>query len=328
MAKVVSCVRPVPHVLTKLGMVEVVSCVRSAPHVLSKFGTAKVVSSVCAKIQQVIAPYEDLTTVKRRKLQWYCLSPVHQVWPKPSSKAQWKGEEDKADRGREGKTTAEKWTGLEFVKSQRAVENRERWRKLVAKSSAVPQRPSRLRERWDESCKSSWCCVTPCAVDDLERYCTRRERWEALEVLTGPVMSYSHPTWVISFYRQLSTAILCLSCLPCRVLACPALSLVLLCRVLSCHVFAFRVFLVLPFVFFFFFFFGGGSSFFFIKFVCLALPCRLLSCLCLLCPCFLPHNVRLACFSVLFFVVVVCFFVCFCLGLSHLVLPCFTIALM
>ena len=38
------------------------------------------------------------------------------------------------------------WTGLEFGKSQRAVENREKWRKLVAKSSVVPQRPSRL---WD-----------------------------------------------------------------------------------------------------------------------------------------------------------------------------------
>ena len=39
------------------------------------------------------------------------------------------------------------WTGLEFAKSQRAVENREKWRKLVAKSSMVPQRPSRLRDR-------------------------------------------------------------------------------------------------------------------------------------------------------------------------------------
>ena len=37
------------------------------------------------------------------------------------------------------------WTGLEFAKSQRAVENREKWRKLVVKSSVVPQRP--LRER-------------------------------------------------------------------------------------------------------------------------------------------------------------------------------------
>ena len=38
------------------------------------------------------------------------------------------------------------WTGLEFGRSRRTVENREKWRKLVAKSSVVPQRPSRLRD--------------------------------------------------------------------------------------------------------------------------------------------------------------------------------------
>ena len=39
------------------------------------------------------------------------------------------------------------WKGLEFAKSQRAVENREKWGKLAAKSSVVPQRPSRSRDR-------------------------------------------------------------------------------------------------------------------------------------------------------------------------------------
>ena len=39
------------------------------------------------------------------------------------------------------------WTGLEFAKSQGAVENREKWRKLVSKSSVVPQRPLWLRDR-------------------------------------------------------------------------------------------------------------------------------------------------------------------------------------
>ena len=38
------------------------------------------------------------------------------------------------------------WTDLKFGKSQRAVENRGKWRKLVAKSSVVPERPSRLRD--------------------------------------------------------------------------------------------------------------------------------------------------------------------------------------
>ena len=42
---------------------------------------------VLAKIQQAIGPLEDLlTTVKRRKLQWY--GHVSRLWPKPSCKAQ------------------------------------------------------------------------------------------------------------------------------------------------------------------------------------------------------------------------------------------------
>ena len=47
------------------------------------------------------------------------------------------------------------WTGLEFSRSQRAGENREKWRKLVAKSSVVPQRPSRLTDWW-----WWWWCVS------------------------------------------------------------------------------------------------------------------------------------------------------------------------
>ena len=35
------------------------------------------------------------------------------------------------------KLKTREWTGLEFGKSQRAVENREKWRKLVPKLSAV-----------------------------------------------------------------------------------------------------------------------------------------------------------------------------------------------
>ena len=43
-----------------------------------------------------------------------------------------------------------KWTGLEFAKSQRAVENREKWRELVAKSSVVPRRPPQSEDRRKE----------------------------------------------------------------------------------------------------------------------------------------------------------------------------------
>ena len=58
------------------------------------------------------------------------------------------------ERGKKTRQTEEEvgrhireWTGLEFAKSQGATENREKWRKLVLKSSVVPQRPSRLRDR-------------------------------------------------------------------------------------------------------------------------------------------------------------------------------------
>ena len=77
------------------------------------------------------------------------MSPVHQVWPKQSCKAQWKGEEDTADIRRGGKTTSGNGQAWMFTKSQRVVENREKWRKLVVKLSVVPQRPSRLMgRRW------------------------------------------------------------------------------------------------------------------------------------------------------------------------------------
>ena len=39
------------------------------------------------------------------------------------------------------------WTGLEFAKPQRAVENKEKWRKLVVKPSVLPQGHPWLRDR-------------------------------------------------------------------------------------------------------------------------------------------------------------------------------------
>ena len=61
-----------------------------------------------------------------------------------------KGGRRQSRQSKRWKDNTREWTGVEFAKSKRAVENREKWRKLVAKSSVVPQRPSRLRDRWDE----------------------------------------------------------------------------------------------------------------------------------------------------------------------------------
>ena len=54
-------------------------------------------------------------------------------------------------RGRQRKKWEDnirEWTDLEFSKSQRAEENKGKWRKLVVKSSVLLQRPLRLRDRW------------------------------------------------------------------------------------------------------------------------------------------------------------------------------------
>ena len=89
---------------------------------------------VRAKIQQAIGPHEDLLTiVKRRILQWYGHVSRSSVLAKTILQGTVKGGRR---QGRQRKRWGDKireWTGLEFAKSQRAVENRQVWRKLVAK---------------------------------------------------------------------------------------------------------------------------------------------------------------------------------------------------
>ena len=58
-----------------------------------------------------------------------------------------KGGRRKGRKRKRWEDNIREWTGPEFAKSQRAVENSEKRRKLVEKSPVVPQRPSRLRER-------------------------------------------------------------------------------------------------------------------------------------------------------------------------------------
>ena len=102
---------------------------------------------VHAKIQQAIGPHEDLLTiVNRRKLQWYGLVSRSSGLAKTILQGTVKGGRRQGRQRKWWENNIRGWIGLEFGKSQRAVENREKWRKLVAKSSVVPQRPSRLRD--------------------------------------------------------------------------------------------------------------------------------------------------------------------------------------
>ena len=106
---------------------------------------------VHAKIQQATGPHEDLLTiVKRCKLQWYGHASLSSGLAKTILQGTMKGGRRPGRQRKRWEDNLREWTGPEFGKSQRAVENRGKWRKLVTKSSVVPQRSSRLRDRLDE----------------------------------------------------------------------------------------------------------------------------------------------------------------------------------
>ena len=87
---------------------------------------------VCAKIQQAIEPHEDLLTkVKRCKLQWYGHVSFSSGLAKTILQGIVKGGRRQGGQRKRWEDNIRKWTGLEFAKSQRAVEIREQWRKLV-----------------------------------------------------------------------------------------------------------------------------------------------------------------------------------------------------
>ena len=101
------------------------------------------------------------------------------IWtvPRLPYREQFKEGDEEADRGNDGKTALKsrlaktvlqgtvqggrrrgrqrkrwednikRWTGLEWNIILRKAENREEWRKLVVKSTVVPQRSARLRDR-------------------------------------------------------------------------------------------------------------------------------------------------------------------------------------
>ena len=120
-------------------------CYRKMLHISYKDHVTN--KEVRAKIQQAIGPHKDLLMiVKRHKLQWYGHVSRSSGLAKTILQGTVKGGRRQGRQRKRWEDSIREWTGLEFDKSQRAVENREKWRKLVAKSSVVPQRPLRLRD--------------------------------------------------------------------------------------------------------------------------------------------------------------------------------------
>ena len=103
---------------------------------------------VHAKIPQAIGLHKDLLTIlKRRKLQWYSHVSCSSGLAKTILQGTVKAGRRQGRQKRRWEDNIREWTSMEFAKSQRAVENREKWRKLVTKSSVVPQQPSCLRHK-------------------------------------------------------------------------------------------------------------------------------------------------------------------------------------
>ena len=80
---------------------------------------------VRAKIQQAIGPHEDLTIVKRRKLQWYGHVSRSSGLAKTILQGTVKGGRRQGRQKKRLEDNIRESTGLEFAMSQRTVDDRE-----------------------------------------------------------------------------------------------------------------------------------------------------------------------------------------------------------
>ena len=94
-------------------------CISYKDHVTNK--------EVHAKIQQAIGLHEDLLTiVERCQLQWYGYVSCSSGLAKTILQGTMKGGRGQGGQRKRLEDNIREWTGLEFTKSQRAVENRKK----------------------------------------------------------------------------------------------------------------------------------------------------------------------------------------------------------
>ncbi|KAI0207297.1 hypothetical protein LSAT2_008050 [Lamellibrachia satsuma] len=114
-------------------------CISYKDHVTNK--------EVHNRIKQAIGPYEDLiTTVKRRKLKWYGHVSRTSGMTKTILQGTVRGARRRGRQRKRWEDNIKEWTGLDFSETQRAADDRKKWRQLVSRSSVVPQRHYRLRD--------------------------------------------------------------------------------------------------------------------------------------------------------------------------------------
>ena len=107
-------------------------CYRKILHISYKDHATN--EEVRAKIQQAIGPHEDLLTiVTRRNLQWYGRASSSSGLAKTILRGTVKGGRRQGRQRKRWDDNIGKWKGLEFGKSQKAVENREKMEKTGCK---------------------------------------------------------------------------------------------------------------------------------------------------------------------------------------------------
>ena len=93
------------------------------------------------RVKQAIGQYDDrLTIVRKRKLRWYGHVTRTPGLAKTILQGTVRGGRRRGRQKKRWEDNIREWTGMTFAESQRAVEDRDRWRRTVAASSVVPQR--------------------------------------------------------------------------------------------------------------------------------------------------------------------------------------------
>jgi hypothetical protein len=98
------------------------------------------------RIRQAIGPYEDLTTIKRRKLKWSGHVTRGEGIAKTVLQGTVRGGRKRGKQKKRWEDNITECTGLKLSKAVKRAEDGEGWRGLVDRSSVAPHRqPPRSR---------------------------------------------------------------------------------------------------------------------------------------------------------------------------------------
>ena len=100
---------------------------------------------VRGNIQEATGEYDELLTlVKKRKIRWFGHVSRSSGLATTVQQGTVKGKRKRGRQKKRWEDGIEEWTGMDFASSTRAAKNRTRWKGIVANSSVVSRRPSKV----------------------------------------------------------------------------------------------------------------------------------------------------------------------------------------